>query len=279
MVEKWNTLEVKEGDSAKQEKTGGKRNHRLDCSRPSTKPPWGNGCVAPLGLGLPARALTFLLAARGALLLQQALAVEGGQRGGRVLLDSWVGLGERVHRAGRAVRQACCAESSVQGRHTWEHLSNFTKNPTIEKRNCTCSLVLSESCWYYTTLTTTAVHAARHFTKWDWGQRNTTLASGPLQHKGCTVKWTRMQPATGKYYSSALLRASLLVLLDICASAVGVGGWQCGTYLTCILVSWPLGKAVCEETHSLWPGSSAWPYRIRSVLLIQSEQRTLINCI
>lgn len=41
-----------------------------------------------VGLGLPAWALTFLLAARGALLLQQALAVEGGQRGGRVLLDS-----------------------------------------------------------------------------------------------------------------------------------------------------------------------------------------------
>lgn len=40
-VEKWNTLEVKEGDGAKQEKTGGRRNHRLGCSRPSPKAPGG----------------------------------------------------------------------------------------------------------------------------------------------------------------------------------------------------------------------------------------------
>lgn len=98
---------------------------------------------------------TFLLAACSTLLLQQALAVQSGQCSCRVLLNSWVGLGEGVHGASRAIRQACGAKSSIQSRHTWEHLSNFTKNPTIEKRNSTYSLVLSKGSqriiWHSTT--------------------------------------------------------------------------------------------------------------------------------
>lgn len=191
MVKKRVTLEVKESQREKLKKKNNQRSknqnptQRSGYSRSFVKALRRNEATPPRSPVRPwsacrQRVLTFLLAARRALLLQQALTVQRRQRGRGVLLDSWVGLGERVHRAGRTVRQACCAESSVQGRHTWEHLSNFTKNPTIEKRNCTCSLVLSESRWYYMTLTTTAGHAARHFTKWDWKQRNTTLASGSL---------------------------------------------------------------------------------------------------
>lgn len=91
-----------------------------------------------------------------------------------------------------------------------------------------------------------------------------------------------MQPATGKNYSSVLLKASLPALLDTRASAEGVWSWESRTYWTCVLASWPL-----EKSH-LWGNplfltkvfsNRPRPPCIRSVLLIRSQQRTPINSI
>lgn len=57
--------------------------------------------------------LTLFLAASRTLLLQQGLAVEGGQRCGGVLLDPWVSLRQRVHGARRPVGKPCATQASV----------------------------------------------------------------------------------------------------------------------------------------------------------------------
>ena len=74
---------------------------------------------------------TFLLAA-GRALLQQALAVERGQGGGRVLLHARVRLRQRVH-GGRAVGHGG-RQPPVQGAHTWGETHIKIKTPVLETR-------------------------------------------------------------------------------------------------------------------------------------------------
>lgn len=75
---------------------------------------WGQSVCVRIG-GL----LTFLLAASNAL-LQERLAVEGGQGGGRVLLHPWVGLGQGVHGTRCRPVGHGGSQASIQGPHTWK---------------------------------------------------------------------------------------------------------------------------------------------------------------
>jgi len=87
-----------------------------------------------------------------------------------------------------------------------------------------------------------------------------------------------MRPAPGKYDSSVLPKPSLPTLLDTRASAEGVWSRGSGTYLTCILASWPLGKSSLQGNPVFLASvfsKRPWPQRIQSVLLFQRQQRTL----
>ena len=78
----------------------------------NTRETWPPLCSSDVHRPGP-RLLTLFLAACGPLLLQQGLAVEGGQRCGGVLLDPWVSLRQRVHGARRPVGKPGAAQASV----------------------------------------------------------------------------------------------------------------------------------------------------------------------
>lgn len=67
--------------------------------------------------------LTFLLTPSNAL-LQERLAVEGGQGGGGVLLHPWVGLGQSVHGASRWPVGHGGSQAPIHGPHTCQTESN-----------------------------------------------------------------------------------------------------------------------------------------------------------
>lgn len=159
-------------------------------------------------------------------------------------------------------------------------MSNFTKNPTIEKRNCTCSLVLSESCWYYidTDNDGSACSSARHqmglkTKKHDSGVRITSaqrLHSQTDSHAACY--WQVLQLGAPQ-----TLSAHCPQHLCFCWGHPRLGEQDPPTS---ILAIWPLGKEHSVRKPTLSGQvfiSRTSPHGIRDVLLVWGQQRTPSN--
>lgn len=100
--------------------------------------------------------LTFLLTASHAL-LQQRLAVEGGEGRGCVLLHPWVGLGQSVHRAGSWPIGHGGPQATIHGPHTCDVkrklMSYLHKNMTPFRNVFCCGDKTPRIIFYFCNIT------------------------------------------------------------------------------------------------------------------------------